>query len=305
MLPVTLLTGFLGSGKTSLLRRLLASPFGRGIGVLLNERGVAGIDDVGGAEAGLVELSEGCVCCVDQPDLEVALQKLGGRAGIERIVLETSGLADPLPIAWALSRPDLASRVFLESVVAALDAENHQKTEVEEWAAQLRAADVVVLTKLDLVSPAQAERARATAREVSPGARVLDAADALVALAGAEAFFGRADAPLASRPAGAAAPLPGHGDFATVVFAGDAVYRADPLEDLVSDLPPAVFRAKGIARLEDGGWMAFQAVGGRPHLELDAAAPPHGESRLAFFGHRLERSALEARLAACRASPAR
>lgn len=305
--PVTILTGFLGGGKTSLIRRLLASPWGKRIGILLNERGVAGIDDVGPSESGFIELSDGCVCCVDQPDLIKALTELTQRGNLDRILLETTGLADPLPISWTVARPDLASMVKLESVITVVDAANFERASHEEWSAQVVAADVIVLSKLDLASPEGAARARRAVRALNPRAPLLADEDALLALVGDDALFrglfpeGRAGAPERA----ALRPQARHGDFRTVAVSEPALYDADALEDLVTDLPDDVFRAKGIARVRrsDGspGWLGFQVVGGRASCEPDAAAPPHGECRMAFFGPRLDEQQLRARLDACRA----
>mgnify|MGYP001012203593 CR=1 FL=1 len=293
-LPVTILTGFLGGGKTTLLRRLLGTPTGQRVGILLNERGVAGIDDLGPRDAaGFIELADGCVCCVDQGDLVAALGALAGRGDLDRVIVETTGLADPLPIAWTIGRPDLEELVTLDAVVAVVDAANHATTHVEEWEAQVRSADLVVLTKLDLVPAEDAERARAAVQAINARARILDGEDGLLALVPPESFEF-----LRGRPASDTRPKARHGSFETAVFAGTERYDAARLEDLVEDLPAAVFRAKGIARTEDG-WASFNAVGGRMSFEPSAAAPAHGESRLVFFGRGLDRAALAAALAEC------
>lgn len=293
VLPVTILTGFLGSGKTTLVRRLLAEPRGQRIGVLLNERGAAGIDDVGGDSPGFVELTEGCACCVNQPDLIAALVALAGRGNLDRVVLETTGLADPLPITWAVARPELAERVVLDAVVAVVDAANYHRTQVEEWEAQVRCADLVVISKLDLVDAEEAEAARRAVRAANPRARLCDSNEALDALEGIEALAGPA---LLTGER----PIARHGDFEMLSFADRATWLGDALEDLVEDLPDAVFRAKGIVRVAGERWIAFQAVGGRSHIDLAAAPPAHGENRLVLFGRGLDRQSLEARLARCR-----
>ena len=132
-LPVTVLTGFLGAGKTTLLGRLLVEPHGQRVGVILNEIGIAGIDRLGGpVQTSYVELTNGCVCCVDQPDLLAAVDGLVGRGDLDRLVLETTGLADPLPLTWTLSRPELAAVGRLAGVVRVVDAANWSRTQVAE-----------------------------------------------------------------------------------------------------------------------------------------------------------------------------
>ena len=301
MLPVTILTGFLGCGKTTLLRRILENPGGLRLGILMNEKGLAGIDDANplAVAGGFIELAQGCVCCIDQPDLIAALHELARRGNIDRVLLETTGLADPLPISWALGRPELSALVSLEAVVTAVDVANQEATRVPEWSAQVRSADVVVLTKIDLAGEEAAARARADVRADNPHARVLSADEGLLALVGEGAIFGaRAAATLIGDPH--VRPLARHGDFATHAIRGAGRYHADAIEDLVEDLPDPVFRAKGIVHLADGRWLAFQSVAGRAHIDFEAAPPAHGETRMIFFGRHLDPSVLEARLAAAR-----
>jgi G3E family GTPase len=275
------------------LRRLLASQHGQRISVVMNELGQAGID--GAAEASsFVELTEGCVCCTRNPDLIDALETEHRRGGVDRVIVETTGLADPMPLTWTLARPDLAHAARLDAVIAVVDAVNAPATRTSEWDAQVRSADLIVLSKLDLATPAQLTAARDAVLAVNGHARLLDTSGALpldVLLdADVSAIHGaRADAPVAGR----------HSEFGVVSLGGRVVYAAGPLEDLLETLPGAVFRAKGIVRLDDGRWAGFHSVGGRLEMELDAAAPSHGESRIVMFGRSLDRDRLAALFAAC------
>ena len=141
-LPVTLVTGFLGAGKTTLLRRLLQSPHGLRIGLVLNEFGQAGIDAVDTRDQAFVELTEGCACCLRNADLVQAMQEMAARGDLDRVLVEPSGLADPLPLAWTLQKPELAGLVRLDAVVAVVDPLHVREAGQEEWEAQVRAADV-------------------------------------------------------------------------------------------------------------------------------------------------------------------
>ena len=186
-LPVHVLTGFLGSGKTTLLKHLLASPEFAETAVLINEFGDVGIDHVlvEPIAEGVVLLPSGCVCCTIRGDLSRALLDLYSRRErgliprFARIVIETTGLADPTPIlATLLHDPVLRHHLHPGNVIATIDAVNGLANlhEYAETVRQAAIADRLVITKCDLAAPSDLTALRAALRRLNPAAPVLEAA---------------------------------------------------------------------------------------------------------------------------------
>ena len=188
LIPVSVLTGFLGSGKTSLLNTLLKDPMLANACVVINEFGEIGIDHllVETADENIVELSSGCLCCTIRGDLIDTLNTLverraaGTLKAFDRIVIETTGLADPAPVLHALMRDDLLlQRVKLEGVITVVDGFNGMATldAHAEAVKQVAVADRIVLTKLDLLEGKEGEDMLfaiiARLRKLNPSARLL------------------------------------------------------------------------------------------------------------------------------------
>ncbi len=188
LLPVSVLTGFLGSGKTSLLNTLLKSPLLANACVVINEFGEIGLDHllVESSDETIVELSSGCLCCTIRGDLIDTLNGLldrraaGTLKAFDRIVIETTGLADPAPVLHALMRDELLlQRVKLEGVITVVDGFNGMATldSHVEAVKQVAMADRIVLTKLDLLEGKPGEDMLfaiiARLRKLNPSARLL------------------------------------------------------------------------------------------------------------------------------------
>lgn len=186
MIPVTVLTGFLGSGKTTLLQRLLRSPKMARTVVLINEFGEIGLDHllIERVEESVVLLQSGCICCSIRDDLKAALRGLLGRRDrgeipeFDRVVIETTGLADPGPILYTLlGEPVLRHHFRLGNVITTVDAFNatlHLSRNAESIK-QIAAADRLLLTKTDLADPAEADAVREMLGRLNPSAELLDA----------------------------------------------------------------------------------------------------------------------------------
>jgi G3E family GTPase len=182
-IPVTVVTGFLGAGKTTLLRRFLAAPAGQGTAVIINEFGAVGIDDALVREAAdqTVLLGNGCICCITRTDLQVALRRLvfdrdrGTVPPFARIVIETSGLADPAPILQTFSTDRaLGGEFHIDVVLAVVDAVNGEAAlaRAAEARKQVILADRLVISKTDLAAPAAVERLTRRLQQLNPRAAI-------------------------------------------------------------------------------------------------------------------------------------
>ena len=192
-IPLTLITGYLGAGKTTLLNALLRDASAGRIAVVVNEFGDVGLDHdlIVETTEETVLLSSGCMCCTVRGDLVQALEGLfekrsAGKLDFDRIVIETTGLADPAPILHTLIvTPGLGAALRMDGVVTVCDAVNGPATLDAgfESVQQVAMADVLVLSKTDLVTPSQAERFRARLAALAPGARIVTATRGAVPLA--------------------------------------------------------------------------------------------------------------------------
>jgi G3E family GTPase len=177
-IPVTIITGFLGSGKTTLLNHILSNQDGIKTAVLVNEFGEIGIDNELLVTTGedMVELSNGCICCTINNDLVEAVYKILERPEkIDYLVVETTGLADPLPVALTFLGTDLRDLTRLDSIVTVVDAENFSIDLFNSQAAenQIAYADIILLNKSDLVDEADLDLLEVRVRDMRPGARLL------------------------------------------------------------------------------------------------------------------------------------
>ncbi|MEM8611103.1 MAG: GTP-binding protein [Cyanobacteria bacterium P01_H01_bin.105] len=178
-LPVTIITGFLGSGKTTLLNHILTNQDGLKTAVLVNEFGEIGIDNdllITTGDDTMVELSNGCICCTINDDLLEAVYKvLERKEKIDYLVVETTGLADPLPVALTFLGTELRDLTRLDSIVTLVDAENYSVDLFNSQAAhnQIAYGDIILLNKTDLVDEGDLDSLELKVRDIKEGARIL------------------------------------------------------------------------------------------------------------------------------------
>jgi len=177
-IPVTVLTGYLGSGKTTLLNRILSENHGKRYAVIVNEFGEIGIDNdlIVESDEEIYEMNNGCVCCTVRGDLIRVVEGLMRRPGrFDAIVVETTGLADPAPVAQTFFMDDdVRSKTKLDAVVALVDAKHLplRLKDSKEAEDQIAFADVVVLNKTDLVTQEELAKVEATVRAINPAAKI-------------------------------------------------------------------------------------------------------------------------------------
>jgi G3E family GTPase len=250
IVPFTLVSGFLGSGKTTLLHRMLEQPAGRRIAMLINDFGAVNIDAALIRSRGptIFELSNGCACCSLAAGLAQTLADLlTGPRAFDAIVMEASGIAEPLGILHvALSNPG----VRLNAVITVADASNVRQQLEDPLARstieqQIRAADLVVINKVDLVEAGELARARACLRDIAPDVRTV------TAIQGAVPIELLLDVPLGADTGTCVASITVSHDcpYRSHVLETPAVLDQRLLRSLAEDLPATVLRAKGFVRL--------------------------------------------------------
>ncbi|MBB6122963.1 GTP-binding protein [Sphingobium subterraneum] len=250
---MTILSGFLGSGKTTLLNHVLKSANGLRIAVMINDFGDVNIDkDLIVQEAeDVVELSGGCVCCTISESLLVSARKLveSGRE-FDYLVVETSGLAEPTGVAQTFLTPELERHFRLDAIVTVADGAN-----VETWISQnetaveqIRAANLLVVNKLDLLNEEDIYRVKATLHEINSHAHALPSINGIVPLnllLDIEAYDGELVRPMHEHDHGHRHEH-GHADNIVSVSLSDSIeLDFDRFHDFLKSLPDAIYRAKG------------------------------------------------------------
>jgi G3E family GTPase len=274
--PVLLVTGFLGSGKTTVVNHLLAHAQGRRIAAVVNDFGAINIDAelITGAADGVVSLSNGCICCSLESDLLRTLAVLLRRdPRPEVIVIETSGVADPTDVVRNLMDPVIWREAPLETVLCVVDATTPvAMLDDALLRSQIRTSDVVALSKVDLADTADQARLRDAIRAMRPTAVLVDAPHGKIPLA--LLFLSAADRAPAPREPGR--PRPAADRFETLSWTSEQPVSLSRLQQAIGRLAPKLARAKGLFDTveQPGRLMVFQFAGGRATLAPGGAPTP-------------------------------
>ena len=284
--PILLVTGFLGAGKTTVVNNLLAHAEGRRIAAVVNDFGAINIDAelIAGASDGVVSLANGCICCSLEGDLLRTLAALLRRdPRPEAIVIETSGVADPADIVRNLMDPVIWREAPLETVLCVVDAASPADAfDNSLLRSQLRAADVVALSKLDLADLASRDRARRAVAAIKPAATIVDAPHGHVPAA----LLFPEDPARPPAPRGPGRRHPAADRFETLSWTSQRPLSLPRLQDAIAQLAPRLARAKGLFETveQPGRQLLFQLAGGRATLSPAGTPPPETpRARIVFI----------------------
>ncbi|NJK63291.1 MAG: GTP-binding protein [Synechococcaceae cyanobacterium SM2_3_1] len=332
-LPATIITGFLGSGKTTLLNHILANQQGLRTAILVNEFGEINIDSelIVSSDETMMELSNGCMCCTIRDDIATSVLQLLERAGdLDYLVVETTGLADPLPVALTFLGPELRDVTRLDSIVTVVDATQFAPDLFNSEIAynQIAYGDVILLNKTDLVPESEVVKLEQRIREIKEGAHILRTIKGQVPL---DLVLDTALFRVDTLPQEEAAAHDHHHDhshehehdhehghdhhdhgqdhhhhthvenegFNSLAFESEFPLSLEKFQDFLNDLPEAVFRAKGLLWFEESPERHIFHLSGRRYTLDSDTWPGAPKTQLVLIGQHLDVEALRQQLENC------
>jgi G3E family GTPase len=325
-LPVSVITGFLGSGKTTLIKHILTNQQGLRTAVIVNELSEIGIDSdlIVSAADNMVELENGCICCsINNDFLDAIFRILNRDRRVDYLVVETSGVSDPLPVALTFLRSELRDRVRVDSIITVADAAGFCLEQFESKAArnQLCHGDVILLNKCDLVGAERLQTLEDTIRTLKPQARIVRTTQCRVALPlvlsvglfQSDRFFadpGPAQAcdqefdsnheseQLHADHQHVTDHLAADG-FEALSFQSERPFAAQRFQDFLERLPDNVYRGKGLLWIaESNKRYVFHLVAKRFSLD-EGEREGQTRNKLVLIGRDLDRAQLRSQLEAC------
>ena len=311
--PVTILSGFLGAGKTTLLNHILSNQQGVKTAVLVNEFGEIGIDNdlIVATDDDTVELSNGCICCSINDELLGAVERILERPEpMDYIVVETTGLADPLPVAMTFLGSELRDSTRLDSIITLIDAENFDETvlETQVGRAQVIYGDILLLNKCDLVPEQRIQELEQTLRTVKNDARILHSVkgDVPLPLLLSVGLFESDKVAAPRHDHGHSHDHGEHADhlaiegFTSLSFQSDEPLSLRKFQNFLDNqLPQEVFRSKGILWFQESERRHVFHLAGKRFSIDDTDWTDARKNQLVLIGRDLNHDTLRQQLQAC------
>ncbi len=307
--PVTIITGFLGSGKTTLLNQILTNRQNLKIAVLVNEFGEINIDSqlLVSIDEDMMLLSNGCICCTINASLIDAVNKVLEGDNIDYIVIETTGLAEPIPLMMTFTSSDLRDITRLDSILTVVDAENFDSNQFESKIAveQVIYGDIIILNKIDLVSSEKLQQIEEYINSVKVGAKIIRSEYGRISLP-LILDIGESNLKTLSRSSlqynlnSSSIHGLAEDNFMSVSFQNDKPLSVEKFNKFLDEqLPKTVFRAKGIIWYQGSKLRhIFQLSGKRCNFQRDewTTSP---QNQLVFIGRNLDPETITSQLEKC------
>ncbi|ACB50841.1 hypothetical protein cce_1491 [Crocosphaera subtropica ATCC 51142] len=307
-MPVTIITGFLGSGKTTLLNHILTQQDGLKAAVLVNEFGEIGIDNqlIVSTEDNMVELNNGCICCTINEDLVQAVFKIWQRQkDLDYLVVETTGIADPRPLALTFLGTDLREITRLDSIITVVDCENFSLDYFKDSQVainQIAYGDIILLNKIDLVETSVVDRIETKIRELREGVRILRTTKAKVPLPLilSVGLFEQNSSFQSYKIRDKHEHHLENDGFVSLAFESERPFSIRKFQYFLDNqLPDTVFRGKGFIWFDISDLRHIFHLSGKRFMIDDDVWKENPKTQLVFIGRNLDTDRMRSHLEAC------